>query len=340
MRVRALLIVNPRATTTTKPVLGTIVSTLAAQAEIEVVETRHRGDARDIAVRAAGEGWNALLVLSGDGTINEVVNGLMDQATIRAGQPAASSTKPAESARPAGPAGQLPAIGAIPGGNANVFTRDLGVPADPVAAVQVIAARLGAGTTRTIGLGLAGDRYFTFNAGLGWDAEVVRGVEEERAQGRPASTGLYVRTALRQYYRHTDRRHPELTVTAADGTEIDPVALAIISNTTPWSYAGQRPVSPTPAASFDAGLDAFMLRRLRTISTVNALRQMARRAGRPLTGKYVVNLHDQAEITVRSRKPVALQVDGDYVGDAESVTFRSVPDALRVITGLRDLGPI
>jgi diacylglycerol kinase family enzyme len=200
-----------------------------------------------------------------------------------------------------------------------------------VAAVQVIAARLGAGTTRTIGLGLAGDRYFTFNAGLGWDAEVVRGVEEQRAQGRPASTGLYVRTALRQYYRHTDRRHPELTVVAADGTQIDPVALAIISNTTPWSYAGQRPISPTPAASFDTGLDAFMLRRLRTISTLNAMRQMARRAGRPLTGKYVVSLHDQAEITVRSRKPVALQVDGDYVGDAESVTFRSVPSALRVI---------
>jgi diacylglycerol kinase family enzyme len=337
MRVRALLIVNPQATTTTKPVLDTIVSTLAAQAEIEVVETRHRGDARDIAVRAAGEGWDALLVLSGDGTINEVVNGLMDKATIRAGQPAASGTQPAE---PAEPAGQLPAIGAIPGGNANVFTRDLGVPADPVAAVQVIAARLGAGTTRTIGLGLAGDRYFTFNAGLGWDAEVVRGVEEERAQGRPASTGLYMRTALRQYYRHTDRRHPELTVTAADGTHIDPVALAIISNTTPWSYAGQRPVSPTPAASFDAGLDAFLLRRLRTISTVNALRQMARRTGQPLTGKHVVNLHDQTEITVRSRKPVALQVDGDYLGDAESVTFRSVPDALRVIAGLRDLGPI
>jgi diacylglycerol kinase family enzyme len=321
MRVRALLIVNPRATTTTKPVLDTIVSTLATQAEIEVVETRYRGDAREIAVRAADEGWDALLVLSGDGTINEVVNGLMDKTAIRAGQHLPDR----------GAAGQLPAIGALPGGNANVFTRDLGVPADPVAAVQVIAARLGAGTTRTIGLGLAGDRYFTFNAGLGWDAEVVRGVEEQRAQGRPASTGLYVRTALRQYYRHTDRRHPELTVVAADGTQIDPVALAIISNTTPWSYAGQRPISPTPAASFDTGLDAFMLRRLRTISTLNAMRQMARRTGRPVTGKYVVSLHDQAEITVRSGKPVPLQVDGDYVGDAESVTFRSVPAALRVI---------
>ena len=322
MRVRALLIVNPRATTTTRPVLDAIAGTLAARTQIEVVETRYRGDAREIAARAVDEGWDALLVLSGDGTINEIVNGLMDKATIRAGRPPANEAELAS---------RLPAIGAIPGGNANVFTRDLGVPADPVAAVEVIGARLAAGTTRTIGLGLAGDRYFTFNAGLGWDAEVVRGVEEQRAQGRPASTGLYIRTALRQYYRRTDRRHPELTVAAADGTRIDPVALAIVSNTTPWSYAGQRPVSPTPAASFDTGLDAFMLRRLRTISTLNALRQMASRTDQPVTGKYVVNLHDQAEITVRARKPVALQVDGDYVGEAESVTFRSVPDALRVI---------
>src|ERR1700742_1295406 len=322
MRVRALLIVNPRATTTTRPVLDAIAGTLAARTQIEVVETRYRGDAREIAARAVDEGCDALLLQSGDGTINEIVNGRMDKATIRAGRPPANE---AELAR------RLPAIGAIPGGNANVFTRDLGVPADPVAAVEVIGARLAARTTRTIGLGLAGDRYFTFNAGLGWDAEVVRGVEEQRAQGRPASTGLYIRTALRQYYRRTDRRHPELTVAAADGTRIDPVALAIVSNTTPWSYAGQRPISPTPAASFDTGLDAFMLQRLRTISTLNAMRQMARRAGRPLTGKYVVSLHDQAEITVRSRKPVALQVDGDYVGDAESVTFRSVPSALRVI---------
>src|ERR1700759_4722720 len=319
MRVRALLIVNPRATTTTKPVLDVIVSTLAAKAEIEVVETRHRGDARQIAAGAAAAGWDALLVLSGDGTINEAVNGLMDKAPVGAGLGAADL------------AGRLPAIGAIPGGNANVFTRDLGVPADPVAAVEVIGARLAAGTTRTIGLGLAGDRYFTFNAGLGWDAEVVRGVEDQRARGRAASSSLYMRTALRQYYRGTDRRHPDLTVTAADGTRADPVALAIISNTTPWTYAGQRPGSPTPAASFDAGLDAFLLRRLRTISTLNALRQMLRRTGQPLTGKYVVNLHDQAEITVRAPKPVALQVDGDYVGDAESVTFRSVPGALRVI---------
>ncbi|HWG12574.1 MAG TPA: diacylglycerol kinase family protein [Streptosporangiaceae bacterium] len=335
--MRALLIVNPRATTTTKPVLDAIVGTLTARTEIEVVETRYRGDARDIATRAAAEGWDALLVLSGDGTINEVVNGLMDKASIRAGHWPPETAGGAEAAGDAGNieaaalATDLPAVGALPGGNANVFTRDLGTPADPMAAAELMAARLAAGTTRTIGLGLAGDRYFTFNAGLGWDAEVVRGVEDQRAQGRSASSGLYMRTALRHYYRDTDRGHPGLAVTAADGTRIDPVGLALISNTTPWTYAGQRPVCPTPAAAFEKGLDAFLLRRLRTVSTMNALRQMLRRTGQPLTGKHVVNLHDQAEITVRSAKPVPLQVDGDYVGDAESVTFRSVPDALRVI---------
>jgi diacylglycerol kinase family enzyme len=321
MRVRTLLIVNPRATTTTQAVRDKIVRTLAARADIEVVETRHRGDAREIAARAVAEGWDALLVLSGDGTINEAVNGLMDKASIRAG---------GTTADPATSADQLPALGALPGGNANVFTRDLGVPSDPLAAVELIAARLTAGTTRTIGLGLAGDRYFTFNAGLGWDAEVIHAVEEQRAQGRPASNGLYMRTALRQF-RRADRRHPDLTVHAADGTRIGPVGLALIANTTPWTYVGRHPVSATPEASFDLGLDAFMLRRLRTISTLNSLRQMIMWPERPVKGKYAFALHDQAEITVQAREAVALQVDGDYVGDRESVTFRCVSNAIRVI---------
>jgi diacylglycerol kinase family enzyme len=334
MRVRALLIVNPRATTTTKPVLDVIVRTLAANADLEVVETKYRGNAREIAAEAVAAGWDALLVLSGDGTINEAVNGLMDKATVPAGLGATD----ASGADPSGadddratPAEQLPALGALPGGNANVFTRDLGVPPDPLAAVHVIAERLAAGTTRTVGLGQAGDRYFTFNAGLGWDAEVIHEVEDRRAAGQSASNALYMRAALDQYYRRTDRRHPSLSVQAADGHRIEPVAMALIANTSPWSYVGQHPMSPAPLASFDTGLDAFMLRRLRTISTLNTIRQMARRSGRPVTGRYAVTLHDQSEITVRSRQPAALQVDGDYVGDFESVTFRSVPDALRVI---------
>jgi diacylglycerol kinase family enzyme len=318
--VRALLIVNPQATSTTRPVLDSIVRELSARADLETVETRYRGHARTIAAAAVTRGLDAILVLSGDGTINEVVNGLMQAAPVHPGDAPSAPT-----------AGRLPAIAALPGGNANVFARALGVPAHPAAAAEYVGSRLAAGMTRTIGLGLAGDRYFTFNAGMGWDAEVVRAVEELRARGRKASSGLYIWTALRQYYQFTDRRQPALTLKAGSGAAVDSLADAIIANTTPWTYVGRHPMSPTPDASFNTGLDLFGLRRLRTLTTLNSLRQMARRSGRPPSGKDVVVLHDEAELTIYSQRPVALQVDGEYVGEPESVTFRSIPEALRVI---------
>ena len=104
-----------------------------------------------------------------------------------------------------------------------------------------------------------------------------------------------------------------------------------MSNTSPWTYLGSRPVDPNPCAGFDTGLDVFALRRLRTLGTLNALRQMIGNRGRPPSGRHVVSLHDQAEITLRSRRPIACQVDGEYVGESECMTFRSVPDALRVV---------
>jgi diacylglycerol kinase family enzyme len=318
--VRALLIVNPQATSTTRPVLDVIANSLSARADLETVETRYRGHAREIAAAAVTRDLDAVLVLSGDGTINEVVNGLMQAAPVRPGDGPSAPT-----------AGRLPAIAALPGGNANVFARALGVPADPAAAVEYVGSRLAAGLTRTIGLGLAGDRYFTFNAGMGWDAEVVRAVEELRARGRKASSGLYIWMALRQYYQFTDRRQPALTLKAGSGAAVDSLADAIIANTTPWTYVGRHPMSPTPDASFNTGLDLFGLRRLRTLTTLNSLRQMARRSGRPPSGKDVVILHDEAELTIYSQRPVALQVDGEYVGEPETVTFRSIPEALRVI---------
>jgi diacylglycerol kinase family enzyme len=317
--VRALLIVNPRATSTTTAGLDFIVRALSARADLETVETRYRGHARDIAAAAVSQGVDAVLVLSGDGTINEVVNGLMQAAAPRPGDV------------PSAPAQRLPAIAALPGGNANVFIRALGVPGDLPAAVDYVGSRLATRATRTIGLGLAGDRYFTFNAGMGWDAEVVRAVEDRRAHGRRASSALYIWTALRQYYLATDRRQPSLTLKAGSGAAVDSLADAIITNTTPWTYVGRHPMSPTPDASFNTGLDLFGLRRLRTITTLNSLRQMARRSGRPPSGKDVVILHDEAELTIYSQRPVTLQVDGEYVGEPESVTFRSIPEALRVI---------
>jgi diacylglycerol kinase family enzyme len=342
--VPALLIVNPHATATTQLRRDVITHALASQMDLEVVETRYRGHAGTLARQAASDGFQLILTLGGDGTVNEAVNGL-----LRGWRP-----------------GTDPAFAPVPGGNANVFTQALGLPADPVDATGRILEALRAGRDRRVGLGcatpgataggpapdaatpcggaapdavtpggatLAGgrDRYFTFNAGLGLDAEVVRVIEELREHGRTLTPGLYLRTALRQFYAVTDRRHPALTLEREGQSPIGHLFLGIISNTSPWTYLGPRPVNPSPGAGFDTGLDIFALRRMGTIATLNALRQMFAQRSEPPRGRHVVSLHDQPGFTLRSDHPVALQVDGEYVGEHESVTFRAVPRALRVI---------
>jgi diacylglycerol kinase family enzyme len=314
--VRALLIVNPNATSTTRLRRDVIASALASAVELEVVETRYRGHAARLAGTAVSSGYGLVLTFGGDGTVNEAVNGL-----VRAG----------ETSGRARPAADLPALAALPGGNANVFTRALGLPAEPVDAAGQVLRALAGGRERSIGLGLAGSRYFTFNAGLGLDAEVVRVVEGWRSRGRPATPTLYLRMALRQFYRITDRRHPALTMEPDGLPPAGPLFVGIVSNTAPWTYLGRRPVHTSPRAGFDSGLDVFALRSMHSVTTLLALRQMLSGTGRTPRGRGILTMHDLAELTMRSERPVAFQVDGEYVGEEQAVRFRSVPHAVRVI---------
>jgi diacylglycerol kinase family enzyme len=322
--VRALLIFNPQATSTSRLRLDVLVRALASEIDLEVVETRYRGHAAALASDAARDGLDLVITLGGDGTVNETVNGLMNS-------PAAGSPGPSGRTAPGDTAGKLPALASIPGGNGNVFIRSLGLPADPIDATGHILAGLSSGRTRSIGLGLAGGRYFTFCAGLGIDAEVVRAIEGLRASGRKASDALYVWLTFRQYYSITDRKHPALTLLRPGHPPVSEVFLGVVSNTSPWTYVGNHPVNPSPLASFDTGLDVFALRRLRTVSTLRAVGQMLSDGRKSPNGRYVLNLHDEPELTLRSSRPIAMQVDGEYMGEHECVAFRSVPRALRVV---------
>lgn len=297
---------------------------LGSEVELDVVQTRYRGHASVLASEAAERSYQAVFTLGGDGTINEVVNGLLSGGACSGGACSGG-------ARPGGSAGPGPVLGPLPGGSANVFVRALGMPTDPIDATGLMLEAIRTGRERRVGLGLAGERYFTFNAGLGLDAEVVRAVEGLRAQGRAATPALYVRAAVRQFYSVTDRHHPALQLERDSHEPIEQLFVGIVSNTSPWTYLGTRPVNPNPLARFDTGLDLFGLRRLRTVATMNALRQMLTTRRQPLQGRHVVNLHDQTELTLRSERPIASQVDGEYMGEHECLTFRSVPEALRVI---------
>jgi diacylglycerol kinase family enzyme len=310
--VRALLIVNPHATSTTRLRRDVIASALASAVKLDIVQTRYRGHATKLAADASQDGCDLVITLGGDGTVNEAVNGIL------------TGTNPNPNT--------CPALAALPGGSANVFTRALGLPRDPVDAAGQLLHALAQRRERTIGLGLADGRYFTFNAGLGLDAEVVRAVQGLRAHGRTATPSFYVRLALRQFYQYTDRGDPAITIEVARHEPSEPVFLAIISNTAPWTYLGNREVHASPRAGFDTGLDVFALRKLSSAATFSAVGQMLMtRAGGSLRGRQILSRHDQPYVHMRSARPVAFQIDGEYVGERQIASCRSIPGALRVV---------
>jgi diacylglycerol kinase family enzyme len=310
------LIVNRNATSMTGTVTDLAVRSLAGLVDLDVARTRHRGHARELAAAARGE---LVIVYGGDGSINEVVNGVMSR-----------ETGPVDAA--AGPGGDgKPLVAVIPGGGANVLARGLGLPVDAALAIRRVRQVIAAGRYRRIGLGLAGDRYFTFSAGLGMDAEVVREVDRLRAEGRRESASLYLRMMVRQYYRGTDRRRPALTLERDGEPPAGDLFMTIITNRSPWTYFRRRPLLPVPNPDFNSGLDLLALRRIRLATIVNAVGQMLYIRSHPPRGRDLLSVLGSESLTVRSSRPIAFQVDGEYLGESEAVKFQFVPHALRVV---------
>lgn len=303
--MRALLIVNPHATSTTERRRDLLAHALAAEVSLRVEHTNARGHAAELAAGAVDDGTRLVVVHGGDGTVNEVVNGLL----IRGVRPA------------------MPLLAVVPGGSTNVFARALGIDPDPTLATEQILDALAAGRSRIVSLGKADDRYFTFNAGLGLDAEVVKAVEDHRATGKKISNSLHVRRAVRQFFA-TDRRHPRLSV-AVDGQVHDDLFLAFVSNVDPWTYLGSRPVRTNPGLPADGGLGLLAMRSLGIPTALRMVRQLVTDKGPRL--RAALRVDGTPAISVSATEPVGLQLDGDYLGERRQVEFRSVPNALRVV---------
>ncbi|MGY2084576.1 diacylglycerol/lipid kinase family protein [Blastococcus sp. SYSU DS0539] len=340
--MRALVVVNPAATTTTAKMRNVLVGALASELKVDVAETGHRGHARELGARAVAEGIDVVVALGGDGTVNEVVNGLLTD----------------------GPGAGVPTLAVVPGGSTNVFSRALGRSRDPVEATAEILASLRAGRTRSVSLGTASatgtstaavtgvapsaaeavaradadadgpgwtdPRWFVFAAGFGFDAEVIARVEARRAQGRRSTGALYVREGTTAFLVGRERRRPAMTLQVPGEPPLEELFLCLVSNVSPWTYLGARPVNPTPQASFDTGLDVFALGRVTTARMLRALRQTMRPEP-DLRGRGLHRWHDLQELTVTAVRPQGWQVDGDHLGTATGVRIRNVPDALRVI---------
>ncbi|TAM90901.1 MAG: diacylglycerol kinase family lipid kinase [Jatrophihabitans sp.] len=305
--MRILVVANPQATGVTPRERDVLAHALASEGDLEVVETANRGHAAALACRAMRRGVEVVVALGGDGTVSEVVNGMLTDG-VHAG---------------------VPALGIVPAGSTNVFARALGLPHDPVEATGVLLDGLRAGRHRRVSLGRIEERYFVFAAGMGFDAAIVAGVERHRRRGRRSSHVLYSRVGIREFFA-LDRRHPHLSVEQSDGTCVTGVFFAVVANCDPWTFVGNRPLHPTPEASFETGLDVYARRRM---STGGVLFSMARMSGEnPRIGRRGAHVgHDLDAVVLRSQVPLPVQVDGDFVGLRETVRLAGVPGAIQVV---------
>ncbi|MEV6586757.1 diacylglycerol/lipid kinase family protein [Streptomyces acidicola] len=320
--MRALLVVNPAATTTSARTRDVLIHALASEMKLDAVTTEYRGHGRDLGRQAADEDIDLVITLGGDGTINEVVNGLLHE----------------------GPdPDRLPRLAVVPGGSTNVFARALGLPNDAVEATGALLDALRQGSERTVGLGLAAGtpgsedegvpaRWFTFNAGLGFDAGVVGRVEQHRERGKRSTHSLYLRQAIRQFLGEPHRRQGTITLERPGADPVTDLVLSIVCNTSPWTYLGNRPVYASPKASFDKGLDVLGLSRMSTVAVARYGTQLLTSSpARGPHGRHATSLHDLTDFTLHSKVPLPLQMDGDHLGLRTSVTFTGVRRALRVI---------
>lgn len=268
--------------------------------EVTLKETNRRGHATRFAQDAASRDWDVVVALGGDGTLNEVANGL---------------------------AGSTTALGVLPGGSTNVFARTIGMENDPVAAARQLAAGLATETIRPIGLGNVNGRYFCFHTGVGFDAAVVANVEKRSSIKRWLGHPLFIYAGLKTFFRTYDRKHPHFTVNTVGRTY--PASFTVVLNTNPYTYLSNRPLDLAPAASLESALSTVTFTRMAALGVLAALGRTLLGGG--VRGKAVITEDGLSALTIESATPFPYQLDGDYLGETLRLDFRWEPDAIRLV---------
>lgn len=299
---KVLFVANPIAGTVSSRVKQVIVKALEADFKLEVAETRGRNHAGELARDAVDRDFDAVFAFGGDGTINETIQGLV---------------------------GTDVALGVFPGGSTNVMARALGVPRDPVEATAFVASHLKSGTRRRVNAARLNERFFLFNAGMGLDAEVVRRVEANPEAKRRNHEALFMRNAFKLGLTEYRGMAPVISMTVGEG---EPVAVvtAICCNGAPFTYYRRWPVDVCPSARLDRGLDAFGLAKLRAV-TVPRLAYALLASRSHTRWRSTSYHHDVAAVRLRAKRPMPVQVDGDYIGELEAADIALVPDALTLL---------
>jgi diacylglycerol kinase family enzyme len=303
MSLRILLVVNAFASSVTARNTVIVHQVLSRGNDVEVVETNRRGHATRFSQDAARKGVGVVIGYGGDGTLNEVATGV---------------------------AGTETALGVLPGGSTNVFARTLGMPNDPVLAVQQLADGINTRHIEPIGLGQVNDRYFCFHTGVGYDAAVVKEVEKHGSLKRWAGHPLFIYAGLRTWASNYDRKTPHFELEFENGDRVADGYFTVVLNTNPYTYLGNRPLDLSPAATLERGLVVITFKTMQVGAILRSLGG-ALRGGGVKPSKYLDVHEDVRSLTIRHHVPFPYQLDGDYLGEISELDFRHVPDAIRLV---------
>jgi diacylglycerol kinase family enzyme len=309
--VRLSLIVNPAASSVTRRAQIVIQKALSADHELEVTETSRSGQAIRLAHGAARDGVDVIIALGGDGTINEVANGVLGEAC---------------------------AIVPLPGGSTNVFARSIGFPNDAIEATGTLLEALAAGSTRRASVGTANGRAFLFHVGAGFDAMVVHQVEQRGALKRYLGHPLFIASAVAAWFRKTDRRRRCFSVVTDDGRSVDDAQLAIAMNCSPYTYLGLSPLHLAPEAGLDRPLSVAALTSLSPRVIPILLRSIRHPDGLPDRGP-TTHWRDIDGLTITGSRPFPYQMDGEAMEEVTELRLVHRPEAVRLVVPATSSAP-
>jgi diacylglycerol kinase family enzyme len=290
------LIVNPFASGVTEPRVRVVEHELGRVAQVRTLLTERPGHAVELAAAVEAD---AIVVFSGDGGFNEVLNGVRDSMPL----------------------------GLLPGGGTNVLARALGLSRHPEAAAREVAEALEAGRARTISVGRVNGRRFGFGAGIGFDAELVRRVDAlgRREDGRRPGDAAFIAAATRLVAGQHGHFDPALEVEG-----LGRAAFALVANCDPYSYAGPFAIHVAPEARFELGLELVAPREVHGAAIARLLRYILRGKGQ-VQADDVLYGHDLDRIEIACDRPLPLQADGEDLGDVERAVFEAERGALSVL---------
>ena len=303
---RMLIVVNPYATTVSDRLRQLILHALEARYEVDAVDTEAPGHATELCREAAHEGYDVVVAFGGDGTVNEVANGLVGSSTP---------------------------LCCLPGGSTNVYVKMLGIPNDPIDATEHLLGMVDDWRPRKVDVGVVNGRCFAFSSGLGLDASVVARVDSNPRLKARFGPWFFTWAAVNTFTRRYLLRPPRLVAHIA-GERLEGVT-AVVQNGSPFTYFLSRPIEIAQEATLDSEtLSACVLHRARPIDMpFIAWRAFSRRA-QLANHRHITPCSGLIELSIESAdgKPLPLQVDGDYLGEVSRADYSIRPRALSVVS--------